>query len=82
MQMKRCHGIERCIRTDHDDVAVGEVQKHDDAIDHAVSKRDQRKDRAGLQAVKKLSDYQRHKPHTFPSSCPVNIRWLMSASRR
>ena len=60
MQVERSHGVERGIRADHDDVAVGKVQKQDDTIDHAVAKGHQRIHRTCLQAVKQLGNKQTH----------------------
>ena len=60
MQMERCHGVIRGVSADHDDVAMREVQKQDNAVNHTVAERDQRVNRAGLQAVQKLGKQQCH----------------------
>ena len=60
MQVERGHGVERGICADHDDIAVGKVQKQDDTIDHAVAQCHKRIHRTCLQAVKQLGNKQTH----------------------
>ena len=58
MEMKRCDGVKRGIRTHHDNVTVGKVQQQDDTVHHAVAQRHQRVNRAGLQSVDDLGKNQ------------------------
>ena len=52
------HGVKGDICADHDDVAVCEVQKQDNTVDHAVAKCHQRVDRACLEAIEQLREQQ------------------------
>ena len=52
------HGVKGSICADHDDVAVCEVQKQDNTVDHAVAKCHQRVDRACLEAIEQLREQQ------------------------
>ena len=52
------HGVKGGICADHDDVAVCEVQKQDNTVDHAVAKCHQRVDRACLEAIEQLREQQ------------------------
>ncbi len=51
MHVEGRHRVVRGVGADHDDVAMREVQKQDNTVNHAVTERDQCVDRAGLQAV-------------------------------
>lgn len=56
-------GAERDIGTDHDDVAVSEVEHLGDTVDHGVAQRDDGVDAAHGQAVDQVLDKDRHVPH-------------------
>ena len=60
------HNVRR-VRTDHDDVAVREIDELRDAVDHAVAERDQSKNTALAQAVDDL----REKFHSCPSCLKI-----------
>ena len=52
-------GEEADERADHEDVAVGEVDQADDAVDHRVAQGDQGVDEAQLEAVDHLLEQDR-----------------------
>ena len=52
---------ERAEGADHEDLAVGEVDELDDAVDHRVAERDQRVDRTEHEAVGQLLEELRHR---------------------
>ncbi len=56
-------GTERDIGTDHDDIAVSEVEHLGDTVDHGVAQRDDGVDAAHGQAVDQVLDKDRHVPH-------------------
>ena len=53
-------GAERDVGTDHDDIAVGEVQHFRNAIDHGVAQRDQRVDAAQVDAADQMIEKGNH----------------------
>src|SRR5262249_32586904 len=53
-------------RTDHEDVAVGEIDHPDDAVDHRVADRDQAVDRPEGQPVDELLEKIFHVPIILP----------------
>ena len=55
-------------RADHEDVAMGEIDHADDAVDHRVADRDQAIDRAERDAVDELLDEIFHA--SAPSESP------------
>ena len=48
------HGIVADEGADHEDVAVGEIDEAQDAIDHRVAQRDERVDRAERKSIDEL----------------------------
>ena len=54
VQPEAADGVVADERADHEDVAVGEVDQLDDAVDHRVAQGDQRVDEAQLQAADAL----------------------------
>jgi hypothetical protein len=56
MHGKFGQGIPGDVGAHHDDVAKGENQEHNDAVDHAEPQRHQCVDGAGLQSVENLTD--------------------------
>ena len=63
VEMEAGHGAPHHVSAHHDNVAVGEVEQADNAIDHAVAQRHQGEDAAQLQAVDQLVEDQDHGVH-------------------
>ena len=73
---QRQEGDQRDEAADHEDVAVGEIDHADDAVDHRVADGDQAVDRAERDAVDELLD------EIFHASDPLSGRVCSAANRR
>ena len=85
-------GDQRDEGADHEDVAMGEIDHADDAVDHRVADGDQPVDRAERQPVDELLDEIFHSPATIPWSALSGhgssvrrlllLTWLPSPARQ
>ena len=66
-------------RLDHDEIAVGEVDQSDDAVDHGVAQCHQRVHAADFQTVEQLAD--EHDDLIGHSSPFLSMLWFSTAAR-
>ena len=81
MQVERGHGVERGIRADHDDVAVGKVNQTKNAVDHGVANGDEGVQTAHRDAGEQQLDIESCVMHKYGNllqyeSCAFSIRGM------